>query len=140
MKVRVLLNDNPFRMIPIGCAEQAECRASYSAWCGGVHAGDAFEAFDLDVMDAPAENGTIPSGRFDNDAPELWVLEDAFRIGNVDEERGVRWPHDARSMSIGDVVMIGEAAFGCDSSPGWTLLDADMVRSLVIRERAKPSS
>lgn len=148
MKVRVLLNDNPVRMIPIGCAVQGACRADRDvpAYCGSAHAGDAFIAFDLDVVDPPDCERHEPSctsdtcDRIDNDAPVLTVLEDAFAVGNRDEDRGTRWPRWARSMSIGDVVIVGENAFACDASPGWTLLDADTVRSLVIREHVEPSA
>jgi hypothetical protein len=99
---------------------------------GGARLGDTFTAFDLDYNDDAFVSVEIGEPPTDDEI----TCERAFVVGNDDRHRGKEWPSDARSMSVGDVVIVGESAYACESVR-WRLLDADTVHSFSIRERTR---
>lgn len=107
-KVKVLLNHNPARMIPIGCAAPSQHRG-WSELCGGAHAGDTFDSFEIEFP-FPTDTEGLPMSilHFDAGTIDHHVLDHAFMYGNEDER--TVWPKDRRSLSIGDVLILGESA------------------------------
>lgn len=118
MIIRVLLNTDPMRLLPTGVAGS------------GVQAGDQFTEVKvrLGIIMHPDDDDVFHACAHD----DCWC-ERAFEVGNADEYRGDGWPRTARSLSVGDVVIVGENAYECVSL-GWQLLDADTVRSFSIKE------
>lgn len=120
--VKVLINTNPLAMLPVPP--------------GGVRAGDTFASYAFDVdperfREALKREGLPADFRVPTDHD---LCEAMFRIGNDDDLRFL-WPPRVRSLSVGDVVIIGENAYACEGL-GWRLLTSDEVRSFTIKEAA----
>ena len=61
------------------------------------------------------------------------IAEAVFAVGNRmgADDNGQRWPSGVRSISVGDVITVGEAAMACESF-GWRfILEADVIRQSI---------
>ena len=98
----------------------------------GYEAGDLLLKGPLVYLDeSRVVTGTPRDAKEAEDIDVMW-LEHVWAIGNrmgADHE-AVRWPSNVRSLSVGDVAVIGERAYSVDVV-GWTPVDVgDLLRSL----------
>src|SRR4030095_11987452 len=72
---------------------------------------------------------------------EVVTAEAAFVIGNrmAAGLNGPQWPSNVRSMSVGDVVIIGEVALSCEGA-GWKVIDNEFARRVSLSEFARDTS
>lgn len=112
--VKTLINDGPGRFF-------------------GYEPGDALTPGPVIHLDVAVSPGDLTL--------EVAVAEAAFSVGNrmAADAWGQQWPADVRSMSVGDVVIIGEVALSCEGA-GWKPVDAFHLAVSLDPEFAKVNS